>query len=321
MGRDVLRIEDLVVHYETMAGPVKAVNHVSFSIGEGEIFGLAGESGCGKTTIALSIMKLLPYNGKILSGRILLGDVDVVLLTEEEMMEVRWKKVSMVFQGAMNALNPVLRVGDQIAEVLVEKEGWSKERALERAKELFSLVGIDPSRVYDYPHEFSGGMRQRAIIAMALVLNPQLVIADEPVTALDVVVQSKILDLLKRLRDELGISVMMITHDLSVIAETSDRVGIMYAGRLVEHARAEDLFGEPAHPYTKALINAFPSIVGERKRFEAIRGDPPNLLNPPPGCPFHPRCPYAMDVCREKVPKLVKVGEEHEAACFLIGGA
>lgn len=262
-------------------------------------------------------MKLLPPNGKIVSGHIFLGEEDLVPKNENEMREIRWKRISMVFQGAMNALNPVLRVGDQIAEVLVEKEGWTKEKAFERAKELFRLVGIDPNRIRDYPHEFSGGMRQRALIAMALALNPELVIADEPVTALDVVVQSKILDLLKQLRDELGISILLITHDLSVIAETCDTTGIMYAGKLVEHSRTEDLFEKPFHPYTTALINAFPSITGTKKKFEVIRGDPPDMLNLPPGCSFHPRCPYAMEVCRKKEPNFVEVEKGHSVACFL----
>ncbi len=316
----VLVVENLRVYYDTQAGVIKAVDGVSFEIKRGEIVGLAGESGSGKTTTALAVMKLLPSNARIVSGRILLSRTDVVPLDEDEMRHIRWNKVSMVFQGAMNALNPVLRVGDQIAEVLIEKRGYSKEKAMERVRELFSLVGIDPSRVRDYPHEFSGGMRQRAIIAMAIALNPDLVIADEPVTALDVVVQSKVLELLKQLRDKLGISVLLITHDLSVIAETCDRTAIMYAGRIVEYGDTVELFSNSLHPYTKALISAFPSITGERRTFEPIRGDPPNMLEVPPGCPFHPRCPRRFEPCDKEEPRLIEINPGHWVACHLVGG-
>ncbi|MCD6348549.1 MAG: ABC transporter ATP-binding protein [Candidatus Korarchaeota archaeon] len=319
MNLEVLRIEDLRVYYDTISGVVKAVDGVSLSMRKGEILGLAGESGSGKTTMARAIMRLLPSNGRIISGRILLNGIDVVGMSEEEIREIRWKKVSMVFQGAMNALNPVLRVGDQIAEVLIEKGGYSKEEAWARVEELFRVVGIDPARARDYPHEFSGGMRQRAIIAMAIALNPDLVIADEPVTALDVVVQSKILRLLEDLRDKLGISVLLITHDLSVIAEACDRTAIMYAGKLVEYGTTEEVFEEPLHPYTKALISAFPSITGEKRSFEPIRGDPPNMLNVPPGCPFHPRCPKAFESCDKEVPELIDAGNGHLVACHLYG--
>ncbi|RLG47947.1 MAG: ABC transporter ATP-binding protein [Thermoproteota archaeon] len=316
---EVLRVEDLSVHYITRAGVVRAVDGVSFSVGEGEIVGLAGESGSGKTTTAMAIMRLLPENGRIVGGRILLDGVDVVPLSEDEMKRIRWAKVSMIFQGAMNALNPVLRVGDQIAEVLMEKAGYGKEEAMERVRELFRAVGIDPSRARDYPHEFSGGMRQRVIIAMAVALNPRLVIADEPVTALDVVVQSKILDLLRRLRDEMGISVLLITHDLSVIAEVADSMAIMYAGRIVEYGDVYEVFGDPLHPYTRALIEAFPSVTGERRRLEPIRGDPPNMLRLPPGCPFHPRCPLAVERCSRERPELVEARPGRLVACWLVG--
>ncbi len=314
----LLKVRDLRVYYDTVAGVVKAVDGVSLSVERGEIVGLAGESGSGKTTMARAIMRLLPSNARIVSGEIVLDGVDVLSLSESELKDFRWKKVSMVFQGAMNALNPVLRVGEQIAEVLVEKAGYDKRRAWSRVEELFKLVGIDPSRTRDYPHEFSGGMRQRAVIAMAIALNPDLVIADEPVTALDVVVQSKILDLLKRLRDELGISVLLITHDLSVIAEACDRTAIMYAGRIVEYGSTEEVFEEPLHPYTRALISAFPSITGERRSFEPIKGDPPNMLNLPPGCAFHPRCPKAFDKCSKEVPELKEV-KGRLVACHLWG--
>jgi len=232
---------------------------------------------------------------------------------------VRWKKVSMIFQFAMNAFNPVLRVGDQIAEILIEKEGYSKEDAYRRVKELFAMVELEPSRIRDYPHEFSGGMRQRAIIAQALACNPKLLIADEPVTALDVVTQGKIIELLKRLQKELNLSVLFITHDLSVIAEVSNRIGIMYAGNIVEIGDVVSVFKEPLHPYTAKLIGAFPSIIGEKKKLEFIPGAPPDLAFPPPGCRFNPRCPYAKEICRREIPKLRELEKGHLAACHFSG--
>jgi len=315
----VLETRDLRTYYSLVNSVVYAVDGVSFNIEAGETFGLAGESGCGKTTVAKSIMKILPDNGYIAGGKILLDGEDIVPLSEEEIKKVRWKKVSMIFQYAMNAFNPVLKVGDQIAEILIEKEGYSKDEAYDRVRELFSMVELEPSRIYDYPHEFSGGMRQRAIIAQALALNPRLLIADEPVTALDVVTQGKIIKLLKKLQKELNLAILFITHDLSVIAEVSDRVGIMYAGNLVEVGDVVKVFKEPLHPYTAKLIGAFPSIIGEKKRLEFIPGAPPDLSSPPPGCKFHPRCPYAKDICRKEKPVLREVKKDHLSACHFSG--
>ncbi|RLG46072.1 MAG: ABC transporter ATP-binding protein [Thermoproteota archaeon] len=315
----VLETRDLRTYYSLVNSVVYAVDGVSFNIEAGETFGLAGESGCGKTTVAKSIMKILPDNGYIAGGKILLDGEDIVPLSEEEIKKVRWKKVSMIFQYAMNAFNPVLKVGDQIAEILIEKEGYSKDEAYDRVRELFSMVELEPSRIYDYPHEFSGGMRQRAIIAQALALNPRLLIADEPVTALDVVTQGKIIKLLKKLQKELNLAILFITHDLSVIAEVSDRVGIMYAGNLVEVGDVVKVFKEPLHPYTAKLIGAFPSIIGEKKRLEFIPGAPPDLSSPPPGCKFHPRCPYAKDICRKEKPALREVKKNHLSACHFSG--
>ena len=315
----LLEVEGLRTYYFTRAGAVKAVDNVSFFVEKGEVFGLAGESGCGKTTAGLSILRLLPPYGRIVGGSIVFDGTDLLSVRESEFRrKYRWKRISMIFQGAMNALNPVFRVGDQIAEAIMLHEKVSKEEAMERVKELFKKVGIEPSRVDNYPHEFSGGMRQRAMIALALACNPELVIADEPTTALDVVIQGQILDLLRKLKEEYDLSVILITHDMSVIAELCNRVGIMYAGKLVECADVRTIFKEPSHPYTQGLISAIPSLTGPKVRLKSIPGAPPDLLNPPRGCRFHPRCPYAMDKCRREEPKYTEVGKLHWVACHLV---
>ena len=311
----VLDVKNLTTHFFMQEAVARAVEDVSFSLRKGEMLGLAGESGCGKTTTALSIMKLLPPGGRILKGEIILDEEDLVKKTDSEMNAIRWKKISIVFQGAMNALNPVIRVGDQVAEAVTEKESVSKAEALQRARSLFELVGLDSSRVTDYPHEFSGGMKQRVMIAMALACSPSIVIADEPVTALDVIVQARILELIKELQRKLGLSVIMITHDLSVIAETCERVAIMYAGRIGELGSVKDIYKDPWHPYTEALITAFPSLVGPKRRFSSVPGDPPDLTSPPSGCRFHPRCPWQDETCRNKNPEYRNVGADHYVAC------
>ncbi len=318
MKTPVLEVHDLVTNYVTRQGNVDAVSHVSFTVEEGQTFGLAGESGCGKTTAAMSIMGLLPSNGRVMGGRIILDGEDILKKDEKGLRQIRWKKISIIFQGAMNALNPVLNVGEQIAEVILEKEEITRNDAMDRVRELFDLVEIEPSRITDYPHEFSGGMRQRAMIAMALACYPKLVIADEPITALDVIVQNQILDLMKGLQEKLNLSQILITHDLSVIAETCDKVGIMYAGKLVEYADAGPIFKTPLHPYTSALIGAYPSIVGEKKTLNFIPGSPPNLINPPTGCRFHPRCPHAKDICSREEPAYVEEQPGHYAACHFV---
>jgi peptide/nickel transport system ATP-binding protein len=315
----VLEVENLITHYFLGKDPVSAVEDISFRIEKGETLGLAGESGCGKTTAAYSVMRILPENGEIMGGRILLDGEDVVLKTERQMKQIRWNKVSIVFQYAMNAFNPVLRIGDQIVEVMRQKEDISDEEAEERTKALFEEVGLEPERINDYPHEFSGGMRQRAIIAQALACNPKLIIADEPVTALDVIVQNKILELLRSLQKKYELGVLLITHDLSVVAENSDKVGIMYAGKLVETGTTTEIFKESLHPYTYKLIGAFPSVSGPKRRLEFIPGTPPDLLNPPPGCRFHPRCPYAQDICRKEDPEYRERSKGHFAACHFVG--
>src|SRR5436309_801596 len=315
----VLDVQHLTTHYRTLRGWVKAVEDVSFSIEKGLALGIAGESGCGKTSIALSLLKILPKGGKIRKGSIIFDGVDLVPLSDDEMRKVRWKGISIVFQGAMNALNPVFKVGDQIVEAIRTHEpGVDRQTALERARNLLQLVGVDPERVDNFPHEFSGGMRQRALIAMALACNPKLLVADEPGTALDVIVQAQTLKLMRELKDRLNLSMVMISHDLSIIAETCEKVAIMYAGRIVEYGRAEDIFREPLHPYTQGLAKAFRSTTGERIRLTSIPGSPPDLLNPPSGCRFNPRCPYVMDVCKKEVPPLEIAGKgEHWVACHL----
>jgi peptide/nickel transport system ATP-binding protein len=315
----VLQLDHVTTNYRTLRGWVKAAENVSFEIGPGEALGVVGESGCGKTTVALSILKILPRGGRIRKGKILFEGRDLVPLTNSEMRKIRWKGISIVFQGAMNAMNPVFKVGDQIVEAIrLHEKDVSKTDARTRAEALFEMVGVESSRLDNYPHEFSGGMRQRALIAMALACNPKLLIADEPGTALDVIVQAQVLRLLRDLKEKLGLSMMMISHDLSIVAEVCEKIAVMYAGHLVEYGQIDAVFKEPLHPYTQGLLGAFPSIKGEKKKMLSIPGQPPDLLSPPPGCPFSPRCPYVMDVCKTEFPELKKVGSgEHYVACYL----
>jgi len=315
----ILKLDNVTTHYSTLRGWVRAAENVSFEIEKGEAMGLVGESGCGKTTVALSILKILPPGAKIRKGKILFDGTDLVPLTGSEMRKVRWKGVSIVFQGAMNAMNPVFRVGDQIIEAIrLHEPEVSKSDALKRTEALLEMVGVDSSRVSNYPHEFSGGMRQRALIAMALACNPKLLIADEPGTALDVIVQAQVLGLMRDLKEKLGLSMMMISHDLSIVAEVCEKVAIMYAGHVVEYGDVRSIFEEPLHPYTQGLIGAFPSIKGDRKKLTSIPGQPPDLLHPPVGCRFNPRCPFAMDICKVEDPALEKQGsKEHYVACHL----
>lgn len=316
----LLEVKNLTTYYKILRGYVRAVEGVTFNIEKGEALGLAGESGCGKTTIALSLLRVLPPGGKIVDGEIRLNGVNILKLSEDEMRNsIRWKKISLVFQGAMNALNPVYKVGEQIVEAIrIHEPHISKGEAYERAEKLFELVGLQPSRLNNYPFEFSGGMKQRAMIAMAVACNPELLIADEPGTALDVIVQAQVIKLLRELKEKLGMSLILITHDLSLIAEACEKTAIMYAGHLVEIGDSNTVFKENLHPYTQGLISAFPDIQSEQMQLTAVAGSPPDLLNPPSGCRFHPRCPYAMNICRKEKPILMSVNENHLVACHLI---
>lgn len=317
----LLEVNDLTMHYQTMRGWVQAVDDVSFALEEKRSLGLAGESGCGKTSAALSILKLLPWNAKIMEGSINLEGNNILKLSEAEFRtQIRWKKVSMIFQGAMNALHPTYTVGHQIAEAILKHEKVTKDEALQRAGKLIELVGMESSKTQRYPHELSGGMKQRAVTAMALACNPVLVIADEPTTALDVIVQAQVLKVMKELRSRLAVAMIVISHDLSLIAETCDNTAIMYAGHIVETGSTVQIYKEPLHPYTTKLISAFPSVLGPKMELSSIHGFPPDLLKPPTGCRFHPRCEYAMEICRRDEPKLTEAQSKgHMVACFLHG--
>ena len=314
-----LEVRNLTMHYRTRKGPVRAVDGVSFTLAPGKALGIVGESGCGKSSLGLTLLRLLPPSGHVVGGSVRLGGVDLLAMDEETFRkEVRWKRIAMVFQGAMNALNPVLTVGQQITEAILAHERVSRDVAVQRAKDLLALVGINPDRWGQYPHQFSGGMKQRAIIAMALACNPEVVIADEPTTALDVMMQSQVLNAIADLRRQLGLSLILVSHDLSVVAQTCDEVAVMYAGKIVEYGPVEEIFLHPQHPYTLGLVQAFPDIHADRVTIVSIPGTPPHLLNPPGGCRFHPRCPLATDACRTWEPELVATGaSSHRVACHL----
>ncbi len=317
LEQPLLSVKDLTMIYTTRKGPVSAIDGVSFDLRPGESLGLVGESGCGKTSVAMSLLRLLPDNAVVERGQILLEGVDIVKMSEPQVRDMRWARVSMVFQAAMNALDPVYTVGDQILEAMYQHlPAITPEEGRKHVAQLFQMVGIDPKMMDRYPHEFSGGMRQRAVIAMALACSPALIIADEPTTALDVIVQDQVLRELRRIQKSLHMSMIYISHDIAVIAEVSDRIGVMYAGRLVEIAPAGEIFHAPRHPYTGALMSAFPSIRGPKNRLVSLGGEPPDLLYPPPGCRFHPRCPRAQDACRRLRPPLAPYQKDHSVACW-----
>ena len=312
----MLDIRDLRVAYLTARGPVKAVDGVSIAIQRGEVLGLAGESGSGKSTMAHAILRILHPPALITGGQALFEGRDILEMDDTELRQFRWSKIALVFQSAMNALNPVMKIRDQLTDTM-RHHGLSKTEANKRAVTLFDLVGIASQRLDSYPHQLSGGMRQRAVIAIALALNPPLLIMDEPTTALDVVVQKDILQQIASLREKLGFSILFITHDLSLLVEIADAIAIMYAGEIVERAPARELFEHPMHPYTQGLINSFPSISGARHKLTGIPGSPPDLVAPPSGCRFHPRCAKALPVCSKIAPP-TKVGSpSHSVACHL----
>ncbi|MEM4311307.1 MAG: ABC transporter ATP-binding protein [Nitrososphaerales archaeon] len=317
--RNLLRIENLRTYFFLEKGTVKAVDGVNVEIGEGETLGLVGESGCGKSVTALSLMRLVPYPGKIIDGSILFDGQDILKLNDEEMRKVRGKKISMIFQDPTAALNPVYKVGEQIAEILQLHEKLSKAEALKRAKEMLDLVGIPSAqdRLEDYPHQLSGGMRQRVMIAMALACNPKMLIADEPTTNLDVTIQAQILELMKELRSKFSSSIMLITHHLGLVAEMCDKVAVMYSGEIVEYTDTKTLFKAPKHPYTQGLLKCIPTVTGRLQSLFYIKGSIPDPFNLPSGCRFHPRCPYAFDRCKTEKPELKEVAPNHKVSCHL----
>ncbi len=315
----LLEVRHLSTNFVSDEGVFRAVEDLSFHLKKGESMGLVGESGCGKTTAMLSLLRLLPAAGRIVSGEVLLEGRDLMELDEAEMRAVRWRSMSMIFQGAMNALNPVRPVGDQIGEALVVHDlAPSLKAATPRVTELLEMVGIPGSRRSQFPHQYSGGMRQRAMIAMALACSPRVVIADEPTTALDVMIQAQILELLERLQRELGLAVILVTHDLSVVAELCHRVLVMYGGVLAEYSDVDSIFNEPLHPYTRRLLEAFPDLSRLEGKLVSIPGHPPRLNKLPPGCRFAPRCPEAFERCRVEQPGVRQVRPGHWVTCHLM---
>jgi len=313
---ELLRVEELRTYFFTEAGIVKAVDGVSFTVNKGETLGLVGESGSGKTVSALSVMRIVPRPGRILSGKILFGDDTLLEKRDEEMMKVRGKKIAMIFQDPTSSLNPVFSVERQLAEIITLHEGIAKQDARERVIKVLDLVGIPDSekRIKEYPHQFSGGMKQRVAVARALLLEPELLFADEPTTSLDVTIQAQVLDLMKHLKEELGMSLVLITHDMGIVADMTDRVTVLYAGQVAETAQTKELYRLPRHPYTKALLEAVPRLDMDRT-LEVIPGNIPNLIEPPSGCRFHPRCKYAREICSKMVPVLEEVKPGHIVAC------
>ena len=316
MSTPLLEVENLSMHYDTLEGNVDAVKNISFTVNSGESFGLVGESGCGKTSVAMTLLQLQPENSVITQGSIKLDGKELIGLSENDLRKVRWDSISIVFQGAMNAWNPVIKIGEQIREAMREHYPENtKQENINKIIELFKMVGLDESITDRYPHELSGGMKQRAVIALALSCDPKVIIADEPTTALDVVIQDQILNEIKKVQDLLGLSLIYISHDIAVIAEMTDKIAVMYAGSIVEIGPTKDVFKTPKHSYTRALLDSTPSIRGEKKKLRSLDGEPPSLINEITGCSFSPRCPTPTEICKNQSVQmnLIKVGENHFA--------
>ncbi len=319
MSEPLLQVEHLTVTYETRLGPVRAVEDVSFTLHRGEVLGLVGESGCGKSTLGMALLRMVRPPGRITGGRVLFRGRDLLQLSEEEMRQLRGRHISMVFQDPMTSLNPLQRIGDHIVETIrVHEPQVSRQEAWDRAAQLIRRLGISPDRLKDYPHQLSGGMRQRIMIGIGLALNADLIIADEPTTSLDVIVEAQFLDLLRELREEFNLTLILITHNIGIVAELADRVAVMYAGRMVEIGPVHDVFHRTLHPYTQGLLASVPSIrLEDGLELATLSGAPPSLLDPPPGCRFHPRCAQALPVCRQQVPPWQEVRPNHGTACWL----
>ena len=319
MKRNILEIKHLHVHFPIHIGTVRAVEDVTLDLKEGEVMGLVGESGCGKSTLGFSILRLLRPPGIIAGGSIRYHGNDLVKMNEKDLLTIRGNRIGMIFQDPLTSLNPLFRVGDQFVETIQTHEKHvSKKLALERSAEMLSRLGIAPDRLYEYPHQMSGGMRQRIMIGIALVLNPDLLLADEPTTSLDVIVEAQFLDLLNELREQFNLTILLISHNIGIVAQMADRVTVMYGGRLAETGDAEALFADPRHPYTQGLLASIPNIKLDQPTLHSMPGAPPDLVEPPAGCVFHPRCPHVMDKCRREIPKKFKEND-HITVCWLYG--
>jgi peptide/nickel transport system ATP-binding protein len=316
---NILEIENLKVHFPIHIGTVQAVENVSLDLQPGEVMGLVGESGCGKSTLGFSIIRLLRPPGTIAAGQIRYHGKDILKMSQKELLNIRGKQIAMIFQDPLTSLNPLFRIGDQFVETIQShKSKVSKKESLRRAGEILNNLGIAPERLAEYPHQMSGGMRQRIMIGMALILRPDLLIADEPTTSLDVIVEAQFLDLLNELRKQFNLTILLISHNLGIVAQMADRITVMYGGRIAESGRAEDVFSDPMHPYTRGLLASIPNIKLEQPELHCMPGAPPDLVSPPPGCVFSPRCPHVMEKCRREVPISFR-RNSHSAACWLYG--
>ena len=313
----ILEIKSLSVHYPIFVGNVKAVEKIDLDIYDGEVVGIVGESGCGKSTLGLSFLKMVRSPGKIVRGQIKYKGTDILKLKRKNLLKLRGNNISMIFQNPLNSLNPLFKISHQFIETIrLHNPEIKKDKAYEMAEEMFENLGIDKSRLNDYPHQMSGGMRQRIMIGIALILNPDVLIADEPTTSLDVIVEAQFVDFLKDLQKKFKLSIIVITHNLGLVAEMADRIAVMYGGKIIEKGYIEKIYHDPMHPYTQGLINCIPNIEVEQKKLQTMPGNPPDLITPPKGCRFSPRCPEVMEICRKKLPKLEKY-QDHEVACWL----